>query len=144
MSLQSVVAVINACYKVYLLYEDVQRFRADCAQMVRFVKNTEEILMELQAEEDFTTPAWQECLEALVQAITEIAGLLDICARYTVIRACMSAADLQLKMGAATRHLSLALQQCDVKQNMAIRSKLFAPPLTRLSCAPVWTAPCSS
>jgi hypothetical protein len=33
--------------------------------MVRFVKNTEEILMELQAEEDFTTPAWQECLEVI-------------------------------------------------------------------------------
>jgi hypothetical protein len=36
------------------------------------------------------------------------------------------AADLQLKMGAATRNLSLALQQCDVKQNMAIRSKLVS------------------
>jgi hypothetical protein len=41
------------------------RFRADCAQMVRFVRNTEEILKDLQAEEDFTTPAWQECLEVI-------------------------------------------------------------------------------
>ena len=38
----------------------------------------------------------------------------------------LCAADLQLKMGAATRNLSLALQQCDVKQNMAIRSKLVS------------------
>lgn len=29
-------------------------------------------------------------------------------------------------MGAATRNLSLALQQCDVKQNMAVRSKLVS------------------
>jgi hypothetical protein len=33
--------------------------------MVRFVKNTEDILMDLQAEEDFTTQAWQECLEVM-------------------------------------------------------------------------------
>lgn len=39
------------------------RFKGDCAQMVRFVKCTEDILMELQGEEDFSTSAWQECLE---------------------------------------------------------------------------------
>ncbi len=38
----------------------------------------------------------------------------------------MFAADLQLRMGAATRNLSMALQQCDIKQNMAIRSKLVS------------------
>lgn len=33
-------------------------------------------------------------LQALTQALTEIAGLLDICARYNIIRACMSAGAL--------------------------------------------------
>lgn len=130
--------------------------------MVRFVKNTEDILMDLQADEDFTTQAWQECLEvtnfggripassgaafprccrmqppsaaeqhlnqrptpialsltaadswlpawhvllqALVEAITEIAGLLDICARYNVIRACMSAGEVNPGRAVDTAH----------------------------------------
>lgn len=38
----------------------------------------------------------------------------------------MPAADLQLKMSSATRNLSLALQQCDIKHNMAMRNKLVS------------------
>lgn len=41
--------------------------------MVRFVKCTEDILMGLQGEEDFTTPEWQECLE--VRGVVDAAAL---------------------------------------------------------------------
>jgi hypothetical protein len=40
--------------------------------------------------------AWCNLPQALVEAIMEIAGLLDICARYNVIRACMSAGEASL------------------------------------------------
>lgn len=50
----------------------------------------------------------------------------------------LRAADLQLKMGSATRNLSLALQQCDIKHNMDARSKLVSERLEAASCKVPW------